>query len=95
MEVVVPLFALSSLYLINNQNKKKDEPENFSNQQALPNTNVADPNYPVDSNENETNINENDTSTDIHKRITKVKEANKLLYSHQLKNDKPVDISTQ
>ena len=25
MEVVVPLFALSSLYLINNQNKKKDE----------------------------------------------------------------------
>ena len=29
MEVVVPLFALSSLYLINNQNKKKDEPEEF------------------------------------------------------------------
>ena len=25
MEIVVPLFALSSLYLINNQNKKKDE----------------------------------------------------------------------
>ena len=45
MEVVVPLFALSSLYLINNQNKKKDETEEFSNQQALPNTNVADINY--------------------------------------------------
>ena len=29
MEVVVPLFALSSLYLINNQNKKKDETEEF------------------------------------------------------------------
>ena len=41
------------------------------------------------------NINENDTSTDIHKRITKVKEANKFLYSHQLKNDKPVNISSQ
>ena len=51
MEVVVPLFALSSLYLINNQNKKKDEPEEFSNQKALPNTNVADENYPIDSNE--------------------------------------------
>ena len=57
MEVVVPLFALSSLYLINNQNKKKDETENFSNQQALPNTNVADPNYPVHSNENENTAN--------------------------------------
>ena len=41
------------------------------------------------------NINENDTSTDIHKIITKVKEANKLLYSHQLKNDKPVNIPSQ
>jgi hypothetical protein len=53
MEVVVPLFALSSLYLINNQNKKKDETEEFSNQHTLPNTNVADENYPVDSNETE------------------------------------------
>lgn len=53
MEVVVPLFALSSLYLINNQNKKKDETEEFSNKSTLPNTNVADENYPVDSNETE------------------------------------------
>jgi hypothetical protein len=51
MEVVVPLFALSSLYLINNQNKKKDEKENFSNQSDLPNTNVPDENYNVVSKE--------------------------------------------
>ena len=53
MEAVIPLFALSSLYLINNQNKKKDETEEFSNKSTLPNTNVADENYPVDSNETE------------------------------------------
>lgn len=51
MEVVVPLFALSSLYLINNQNKKKDEKENFSNQSDLPNTNTPDENYNVVSKE--------------------------------------------
>ena len=53
MEAVIPLFALSSLYLINNQNKKKDETEEFSNKLALPNTNVPDENYPVNSNETE------------------------------------------
>ena len=57
MEVVVPLFALSSLYLINNQNKKKDETEEFANQHTLPNTNVADENYPVDSTETENTSN--------------------------------------
>ena len=51
MEVIVPLFALSSLYLINNQNKKKDETEEFSNQSGLPNTNVPDENYPIVSND--------------------------------------------
>ena len=59
MEVVVPLFALSSLYLINNQNKKKDETEEFSNQKALPNTNVPDSNY---SNEDPT---ETDTTASL------------------------------
>ena len=53
MEVAIPLFALSGLYLMNNQNKKKDETEQFTNQSRLPNTNVIDENYPVDPNENE------------------------------------------
>ena len=64
MEVVVPLFALSSLYLINNQNKKKDETEEFSNQQALPNTNVADVNY---SNE-DPNETENTSNLSVNNR---------------------------
>ena len=44
MEVVVPLFALTGLYLIDKQQKEK-EPENFENQDGLPNTNIADVNY--------------------------------------------------
>ena len=52
MEVIVPLFALSSLYFINNQNNKK-KVDNFSNQYNLPNTNVPDENYPVDPNDTE------------------------------------------
>jgi hypothetical protein len=44
MEVVVPLFALSGLYLINKQSR--EERENFQNSQDLPNTNVPDVNYP-------------------------------------------------
>lgn len=44
MEVVVPLFALSGLYLINKQSR--EERENFQNNQDLPNTNVPDVNYP-------------------------------------------------
>ena len=35
MEVVVPLFALSGLYLINKQSR--EERENFQNNQELPN----------------------------------------------------------
>jgi hypothetical protein len=56
MEVVIPLFALSSLYLINNQNqsntqniqnkKKMIQTETFINQNKLPNTNIPDKNYP-------------------------------------------------
>jgi hypothetical protein len=44
MEVVIPLFALSSLYIINNQSKKGKE--NFSNRNRLPNTDIPDKNYP-------------------------------------------------
>ena len=52
MEVIVPLFALSSLYFINNQNKKK-KVDTFSNQYNLPNTDVPDENYPVNPNDAE------------------------------------------
>ena len=48
MEVVVPLFALSGLYLINKQSR--EERENFQNNQELPNTNVPDVNYPDSNN---------------------------------------------
>ena len=48
MEVVVPLFALSGLYLINKQSR--EERENFQNNQDLPNTNVPDVNYPDSNN---------------------------------------------
>ena len=44
MEVVVPLFALTGLYLIDKQ-KKDEEQENFENQEGLPNTNIPDVNY--------------------------------------------------
>ena len=44
MEVVVPLFALSSLYIINNQSKNKKE--TFSNHLRLPNTDIPNRNYP-------------------------------------------------
>jgi hypothetical protein len=43
MEMVIPLFALSSLYIINNQTKKED----FQNQtRRLPNINVPNRNFP-------------------------------------------------
>jgi len=46
MEIVIPLFALSSLYLINNQSKKN---ETFANRtKELPNVNIPDRNFPVD-----------------------------------------------
>jgi len=44
MEVIVPLFALTGLYLIDKQ-QKDEEPENFENHGGLPNTNIADVNY--------------------------------------------------
>jgi hypothetical protein len=45
MEVVVPLFALSSLYIINNQNKNKNE--SFVNKtKEIPNTDIPNRNYP-------------------------------------------------
>ena len=47
MEIVVPLFALSSLYLINNQNKKKEsQGEGFSSGSLLPNADPPTRNYP-------------------------------------------------
>ena len=42
MELAIPLVALSGLYVIKNQNKKK---EDFSNHSKLPNTNTPDSNY--------------------------------------------------
>ena len=45
MEVVIPVFALSSLYLINNQSsQKKTKQENFRNK--LPNTDIPNRNFP-------------------------------------------------
>lgn len=44
MEVVVPLFALTGLYLVDKQKKEKEQ-ENFENQNGLPNTNIPDANY--------------------------------------------------
>ena len=42
MEIVIPLFALSSLYIINNQTKK----ENFQQRQRLPNIDTPNRNFP-------------------------------------------------
>lgn len=49
MELAVPIIALSGLYLINKQNKKKQSIhsfESFTNPDALPNTNIPNRNYP-------------------------------------------------
>ncbi len=46
MEVIVPAFALGSLYYINNNEKKKKSKEGFKNKQDLPNVNLRDKNYP-------------------------------------------------
>ena len=46
MELAIPLVALSGLYVIKNQNKKK---EDFSNHSKLPNTNTPDSNYSVEN----------------------------------------------
>ena len=49
MEIAIPLVALSGLYLISNQSKKKDKSiysvENFATNE-LPNTNIPDRNFP-------------------------------------------------
>lgn len=42
MEIAIPLFALSGLYLVSNQSKK----ENFKSKESLPNTDVPNRNYP-------------------------------------------------
>ena len=63
MEIVVPLFALSSLYLINNQNKKKEsQGEGFSSGNLLPNTDLPTRNYP---NEQTYTSNETDRTADL------------------------------
>ena len=41
------------------------------------------------------NVNNNDTNTYIRRKITKVKQANQFLYLHQLKNEKPENITSQ
>ncbi len=46
MEAIVPLFALSSYYLINKQSNSEDKKENFYNRTELPNVNIPDKNYP-------------------------------------------------
>ena len=46
MEVIVPAFALGSLYYINNKEKEKKGKEGFKNKQDLPNVNLRDKNYP-------------------------------------------------
>jgi hypothetical protein len=46
MEIALPLVALSGLYLINNQSKKKSGYESFSNRESLPNTDIPNKNYP-------------------------------------------------
>ena len=46
MEIALPLVALSGLYLINNQSKKKSGWEPFSNKESLPNTDIQNRNYP-------------------------------------------------
>ncbi len=63
MEVVVPLFALSSLYLINNQNKKKENEEEGFSSGDLPNTQLPVRNYP---DEQMYTSNEADPSSDMY-----------------------------
>jgi len=52
MELAIPLLALGGLYMASNQNRNEnndldeDVEEGFSGQQSLPNTNIANVNYP-------------------------------------------------
>jgi len=45
MEFVIPVVALSGLYLVNNQSKGGKK-ENFDSREKLPNTDVPNKNYP-------------------------------------------------
>jgi len=62
MEIVVPLFALSSLYLINNQNKQKDTQKDGFSSGSLPNIDLPNRNYP---NEQAYIANESDKSSEL------------------------------
>ena len=47
MELGIPLLALGSLYVMNNQKKPgKNREESFQNKNELPNTNIPNRNYP-------------------------------------------------
>ncbi len=48
MELAIPLVALGSLYVVNNQKKcgKNKKQEAFSNREALPNTDIPNTNFP-------------------------------------------------
>jgi len=47
MEIAIPGIALSLMYIMNNQsNNNEDTEEAFGNNNALPNTNVPNRNYP-------------------------------------------------
>lgn len=46
MEAIVPLFALSSYYLINQQSKNEDKKESFYTRTEIPNVDIPDKNYP-------------------------------------------------
>lgn len=47
MEVVIPMFALSALYVVSTQSKNDKRKENFANKNSkLPNVNIANRNFP-------------------------------------------------
>uniref|UniRef100_A0A6C0KHL1 DUF5899 domain-containing protein n=1 Tax=viral metagenome TaxID=1070528 RepID=A0A6C0KHL1_9ZZZZ len=55
MELAIPLVALGSLYVVNNQ-KKKAKQEAFRNGDALPNTDIPDVNYSTEYSETESDM---------------------------------------
>ena len=48
MEIAIPGIALSLMYIMNNQSNNEDTEEAFENNNALPNTNVPNRNYPTE-----------------------------------------------
>lgn len=46
MEFVIPVVALSGLYLVNNQSKNNKKAENFANRERLPNMDIQNRNFP-------------------------------------------------